>query len=32
MQRRYEQREEVIDALFDLADAIIAVRSLIGRA
>ncbi len=29
LQRCYERREEVIDAFFDLADAIITVRSLI---
>jgi hypothetical protein len=32
LQRCYERREEVIDAFFDLADAIIAVRSLIRQA
>ena len=31
-QRCYERREKVIDAFFDLADAIITVRSLIRRA
>jgi hypothetical protein len=31
-QRCYERREEVIDAFFDLADAIITVRSLIRQA
>jgi hypothetical protein len=30
-QRCYERRERVIDAFFDLADAIITVRSLIRR-
>lgn len=29
LQRCYERRETVIDAFFDLADAIITVRSLI---
>ena len=29
LQRCYERREEVIDAFFDLADAIITVRRLI---
>jgi transposase len=32
LQRCYERREEVIDAFFDLADAIITVRSLIRQA
>ena len=32
LQRRYERREEVIDAFFDLADTIITVRSLIRQA
>jgi transposase len=32
LQRCYERRETVIDALFDLADAIITVRSLIRHA
>jgi transposase len=32
LQRCYERREVVIDALFDLADAIITVRSLIRKA
>ena len=32
LQRCYERRETVIDAFFDLADAIITVRSLIRRA
>ncbi len=32
LQRCYERREEVIDAYFDLADAIITVRSLIRQA
>jgi transposase len=32
LQRCYERREKVIDAFFDLADAIITVRSLIRRA
>lgn len=32
LQRCYERREAVIDAFFDLADAIITVRSLIRRA
>lgn len=32
LQRCYERREVVIDALFDLADAIITVRSLIRQA
>jgi hypothetical protein len=32
LQRCYERRENVIDAFFDLADAIITVRSLIRRA
>lgn len=32
LQRCYERREIVIDAFFDLADAIIALRSLIRRA
>jgi transposase len=32
LQRCYERREEVIDAYFDLADAIITVRSLIRHA
>jgi hypothetical protein len=32
LQRCYERRENVIDAYFDLADAIITVRSLIRRA
>lgn len=32
LQRCYERREVVIDAFFDLADAIIAVRSLIRKA
>jgi transposase len=32
LQRCYERRETVIDALFDLADAIITVRSLIRKA
>jgi transposase len=32
LQRCYERREEVIDAFFDLADAIIIVRSLIRQA
>lgn len=32
LQRCYERREVVIDAFFDLADAIITVRSLIRRA
>ncbi|AWS47904.1 IS5 family transposase [Streptosporangium sp. 'caverna'] len=32
LQRCYERREIVIDAFFDLADAIIALRSLIHRA
>jgi hypothetical protein len=31
-QRCYERREKVINAFFDLADAIITVRSLIRRA
>ena len=31
-QRCYERREKVVDAFFDLADAIITVRSLIRRA
>ena len=31
LQRCYERREDVIDAYFDLADAIITVRSLIRR-
>lgn len=31
-QRCYERREKVIDAFFDLADAIITIRSLIRRA
>jgi hypothetical protein len=32
LQRCYERRENVIDAFFDLADAIITLRSLIRRA
>lgn len=32
LQRCYERTEKVIDAFFDLADAIITVRSLIRRA
>jgi transposase len=32
LQRCYERREAVVDAFFDLADTIITVRSLIGRA
>jgi hypothetical protein len=32
LQRCYERREYVIDAFFDLADAIITLRSLIRRA
>jgi len=32
LQRCYERREDVIDAFFDLADAIITVRSLIRQA
>jgi IS5 family transposase len=32
LQRCYERREAVVDAYFDLADAIITVRSLIRRA
>jgi len=32
LQRCYERREEVIDAFFDLADAIITVRRLIREA
>jgi transposase len=32
LQRCYERRETVVDAFFDLADAIITVRSLIRRA
>ena len=32
LQRCYERRETVIDAFFDLADAIITVRSLIRQA
>ena len=32
LQRCYERHEEVIDAFFDLADAIITVRSLIRQA
>jgi transposase len=32
LQRCYERREEVIDAFFDLADAIITVRNLIRQA
>jgi hypothetical protein len=32
LQRCYERRERVIDASFDLADAIITVRSLIRQA
>src|SRR5260370_42478010 len=32
LQRCYERRESVIDAFFDLADAIITVRSLIRQA
>ena len=32
LQRCHERREEVIDAFFDLADAIITVRSLIRQA
>lgn len=32
LQRCYERREVVIDAFFDLADAIITVRSLVRRA
>jgi transposase len=32
LQRCYERREEVIDAFFDLADAIITVRSLMRQA
>lgn len=32
LQRCYERREQVIDAFFDLADAIITVRSLIRQA
>jgi IS5 family transposase len=32
LQRCYERREIVIDAFFDLADAIVALRSLIRRA
>jgi hypothetical protein len=32
LQRRYERRGNVIDAFFDLADAIITVRSLIRQA
>ena len=32
LQRCYERREDVIDAFFDLADAIITVRSLIRKA
>lgn len=32
LQRCYERRENVIDAFFDLADAIITVRSLIRKA
>jgi hypothetical protein len=32
LQRCYERRENVIDAFFDLADAIITVRSLIRQA
>jgi transposase len=32
LQRCYERREDVIDAYFDLADAIITVRSLIRQA
>jgi hypothetical protein len=31
LQRCYERREDVIDAFFDLADAIITVRSLIRQ-
>ena len=31
LQRCYERREHIIDAFFDLADAIITVRSLIGK-
>jgi hypothetical protein len=31
LQRCYERREEVIDAFFDLADAIITIRSLIRQ-
>jgi hypothetical protein len=32
LQKCYERREDVIDAFFDLADAIITVRSLIRQA
>jgi hypothetical protein len=32
LQRCYERRETVVDAFFDLADAIITVRSLIRQA
>jgi hypothetical protein len=32
LQRCHERREEVIDAFFDLADAIITLRSLIRQA
>lgn len=32
LQRCYERREDVIDAFFDLADAIITVRTLIRQA
>ena len=32
LQRCYERRENVIDAFFDLADAIITIRSLIRHA
>jgi hypothetical protein len=32
LQRCYERSEDVIDAFFDLADAIIIVRSLIRQA
>jgi hypothetical protein len=32
LQRCYERREHIIDAFFDLADAIITVRSLIRKA
>ena len=32
LQRCYKRREKVIEAFFDLADAIITVRSLIRRA
>lgn len=32
LQRCYERRETVVDAYFDLADAVITVRSLIRKA